>query len=168
MEELIDRGPDTLAFVSPLVEDYFRSLHFKHADQWESESSEQMNDRHSRLDEAVLNAFTPSIDPISAIHEIMQVIELARPMMRLNKKRKRTYRQALLSATLITGTSISATVLVYCSKKDNCYQIVIETETSVSVTPILKDVVGPLRPCATANLQGLSGTTEVSREGTVE
>jgi hypothetical protein len=36
----------------------------------------------------------------------------------------------------------------------------------VSVTPVLTDFLGPLRPCATANLKGLSGTIEVIGEGT--
>jgi hypothetical protein len=45
---------------------------------------------------------------------------------------------------------------------------VIDTGASVSVSPILKDCVGPLQLCATTNLQGLSGTMEVSGEGTVE
>jgi hypothetical protein len=83
---LIDRGPGTLVFDSPLFEDYFGSLQFKHADQWDSESSEQLNDRHSRLDETVLRAFTRTSDPISAMHKIMQVIELARSRKMLKKK----------------------------------------------------------------------------------
>jgi hypothetical protein len=35
------------------------------------------------------------------------------------------------------------------------------------VTPVLTDFIGPLSPCATANLKGLSGSTEVIGEGTV-
>jgi hypothetical protein len=41
---------------------------------------------------------------------------------------------------------------------------VIDTGASVSVTPVLTDFIGPLRPCTTANLKGLSGSTEVIGE----
>jgi hypothetical protein len=73
-EEPIDRGHATMAFDYPLFEDYFGSLYLKQEDQWESESSEQLDDRHSCLDEKVLTAFTPTIDPISSMHKIVQVI----------------------------------------------------------------------------------------------
>jgi hypothetical protein len=56
---------------------------------------------------------------------------------------------------------------VYCSYKDNYVPIVIGTGASVSVTPVLTDFLGPLRPCAMTNIKGLSGTTEVIGEGTV-
>jgi hypothetical protein len=45
---------------------------------------------------------------------------------------------------------------------------VIHIGASVSVIPILKDFIGHLRPCATANLKVLSGTMEVIGEVTVE
>jgi hypothetical protein len=140
-------------------------MHFKYADQdeqadqWERKSSENLKDRHSCLDEAVLSAFTRTIDPISTMHKIMQVAELSRPMTRHKKKRNRIYRQALLSAYLITGASISATISVYYSQKDNFYPIVIDTGALVSVSPILKYCVGPMSPCATTNIQGLSVMT---------
>jgi hypothetical protein len=86
----------------------------------------------------------------------------------MKMQRNRTYRQALMLAALITGKTLSATASVYCSQNENCYPILIDTDASVSVTPILTDLNGPLRPCATANLQGLSGTMEVIGEGTVE
>jgi hypothetical protein len=48
----------------------------------------------------------------------------------------------MLSAALITGTSVSYTpASVYCSQHDNYYPIVIDTGASVSATPILKDFV---------------------------
>jgi hypothetical protein len=56
---------------------------------------------------------------------------------------------------------------VYSAHKDDCVPIVINTGASVSVTPVLTDFLGHLRPCATANLKGLSGTTEVIGEGTL-
>jgi hypothetical protein len=56
---------------------------------------------------------------------------------------------------------------VYCSHKEGYVPIVIDTGASVSVAPVLTDFIGPLRPCATANLKGLSGSTEVIGEGTV-
>jgi hypothetical protein len=82
-------------------------------------------------------------------------------------KRNETYRQALLSAALITGDAVSATASVYSSHKDDCVPIVIDTGASISVNPVLMDFLGPLRPCATGNLKGLSGTTEVIGERTV-
>jgi hypothetical protein len=45
--------------------------------------------------------------------------------------------------------------------------IVIDTGASISVTPVLTDFIGPLRPCATVNLKVLSGSTEVIGEVTV-
>jgi hypothetical protein len=68
---------------------------------------------------------------------------------------------------MITGDTVSATASVYSSHKDDCVPIVIDTGASVSVTPVLTDFLGPLHPCATANLKGLSDTTEVIGEGTV-
>jgi hypothetical protein len=68
----------------------------------------------------------------------------------------------------MTGKEVAATASVHCSQKENCYPIVIDTGALVSVTPILKDFIGPFHPCANANLQGLSGKTEVIGEETVE
>jgi hypothetical protein len=45
---------------------------------------------------------------------------------------------------------------------------VIDTGNSISVTPALTNFLRPLRPCATAKIKGLSGTTEVICEGTVK
>jgi hypothetical protein len=59
-----------------------------------------------------------------------------------------------------------ATFSVYCSHQDACIPIVIDTGVSVSVTPVIADFVGPLWPCTTVTLKGLSGTTEVTGEGT--
>jgi hypothetical protein len=47
---------------------------------------------------------------ISTKRKIMQVLELARLKTRFKMKQNRTYHQALLSASLVTGTSISAAV----------------------------------------------------------
>jgi hypothetical protein len=102
-----------------------------------------------------------------ARRKILQVAEWAMPKG-LTSILSKTYRQALLSAALMTGTEVSATASVYCSQNDNCYPIVIDTVASVSVTSIPKDFISPLRPCATVNLQVLSGTTEVIGEGTVQ
>jgi hypothetical protein len=68
---------------------------------------------------------------------------------------------------MITGDAVSATASVYSSHKDDCVPIVIDTGASVSVTLVLTDFLGPLCPCATANLKGISGRTEVIGEGTV-
>jgi hypothetical protein len=93
---------------------------------------------------------------------------LATTVRRTKKaKRSNTYRQDLLSAALITGYAVSATASVYSSHKNDCAPIVHDTGASVSVTPVLTDFLGTLRPCATANLKGISGTTEVIGEGTV-
>jgi hypothetical protein len=67
---------------------------------------------------------------------------------------------------MLTGDAVSNTASVYSAHKDDCVPIVIDTGASVSVTPVLTDFLGPLRPCATANLKGLIGTTEVIGEGT--
>jgi hypothetical protein len=68
---------------------------------------------------------------------------------------------------MLTGDAVSNTASVYSAHKDDCVPIVIDTGASVSVTPVLIDFLGPLRPCATSNLKGLSGTPEVIGEGTV-
>jgi hypothetical protein len=87
--------------------------------------------------------------------------------MRKKKLQGKTYRQALLSAALITGNAVSDILSVYFSHQYDCIPIVNDIGASVSVTPVFTDFIGPLRPYATANLKGLSGTTEVIGEGTV-
>jgi hypothetical protein len=126
--------------------------------EWESESEETLNDWPHSLDQALLHAFTASIDPLAAFNKIKKVALLATTVRCTKKvKRSKTYCQALLSAALITGDAVSATASVYSSHKDDCVPIVIDTT----------DFLGPLRPCAMANLKGLSGMTEVIGEGTV-
>jgi hypothetical protein len=68
---------------------------------------------------------------------------------------------------MLTGDAVSTTASVYSVQTDDYVPIVIDTGASVSVTPVLTDFLGPLCPCATANLKGLIGTTEVIGEGTV-
>jgi hypothetical protein len=136
-------------------------------DWWESESEETSNDGPQSLDKALLHAFTKPLDPLAAYNKIKQVVLLATAVRSTKKaKRSKTYHQALLYAVMITGDAVSATASVYSSRKDDCVPIVIDTGASVSVTPVLTDFLGHLRPCATANMKGLSGTTEVSGEGT--
>jgi hypothetical protein len=153
----------------PLFNEFFDTLEFKFiADtDWESTSDEPQNDGPRSLDNACIHAFTKSIDPLKALRKIKQVAVLATPVIRKKQSRRKTYHQALLSAAFITGNAVSATTSVYCSHKEDCIPIVIDTGASVSVTPVLTDFIGPLRPCATANLKGLSGSTEVIGEGTV-
>jgi hypothetical protein len=137
-------------------------------DEWESESEETLNDGTQSLDQAPLHAFTASIDPLTAFNKIKKVALLATTVRRTKKaKRSKTYRHALLSAALITGDAVSATASVYSSHKNDCVPIVIDTGASVSVTPVLTDFLGPLCPCDTANLKGISGTAEVIGEGAV-
>jgi hypothetical protein len=129
---------------------------------------ETLNDGPQSLDQALLHAFTTSIDPLAALNKIKKVSLLATPARSMKKaKRSKTYRQTLLSAALITGDAVSDTASVYSSHKDDCVPIMIDTGASVSLTPVLTDFLGPLCPCATANLKRLSGTTEVIGEGTV-
>jgi hypothetical protein len=129
---------------------------------------ETLNDGHQSLDKALLHAFTKSLYPLAAYNKVKQVALLATPVRSTKKsKRNKTYHQSLLSAAMINGNAVSATASVYSSHKDECVPIVIDTGASVSVTPVLTDFLGPLRPCATANLKGLSGTTGVIGEGTV-
>jgi hypothetical protein len=93
---------------------------------------------------------------------------LATPVRRKKKaKRDRTYRQALLSAAMLTGDAVSTTASVYSAHIYDSVPIVIDTGASVSATPVLTDFLGPLCSCATAHLKGLSGTTEFIGEGTV-
>jgi hypothetical protein len=133
---------------------------------WISQSHEPLNDGPQSLDNASIHAFVNSIDPLKALQKIQQVAVLATPVIRkLNSQHLCS--QAFLSAALLTGNTVSATASVYCSHKENCVPIVIDTGASVSVTPILTDFIRPLRPCATTNLKGLSGSTEVIGEGTV-
>jgi hypothetical protein len=137
-------------------------------DEWESESDEKLNDVPQSLDKAFLHAFTKSLDPLVAYNKIKRVALLATPVRSTKKaKRDKTYRRALLSAAMLTGDAVSKTASVYSAHKDDCVPIVSYTGGSVSVTPVLTDFLGPLRPCATVNLKGLSGTTEVIGEGTV-
>jgi hypothetical protein len=134
---------------------------------WASTSDEPQNDGHQSLDNACIHAFVKSIYPLKALRKIKQVAELACPLIRKRKSPHHTYSQAFLSAALLTGNAVSATASVYCSHKKDCVPIVIDNGASVSVTPVLTDFIRPLRPCATANLKGLSGSPEVIGEGTV-
>jgi hypothetical protein len=154
-----------------LFQDFFNSLPLKcneeskpqvnnDHDGWESESEETLNDGPHSLDKALLHAFTKSLDPLVAYNKFKQVTLLDTPVRNTkNAKRSKTYRQALLSAAMITGDAVSATASVYSSHKDDCVPIVIDTGASVPATPVLTDFLGPLRPCATANMKGLSGMT---------
>jgi hypothetical protein len=172
-------GPETIPLDLPLFQDFFDSLPLKcndnrkpqvrdNLDGWESELEDMLNDGPHSLDQALLHALTASINPLAAFKKIKQVALLATPVRSTKKvKQSKTYHQALLFAALITGDTVSATESVYCSHKDDCVPIVIDTGASISVTPVITDLLGPLRPCATANLKGLSGTTEVIGEGTV-
>jgi hypothetical protein len=138
-EEPIDRGPDMVVLDILLFDDYFGSLQFKIADQCESESTKPQNDRPQCLDK------------------------------RIKTKQNRNYRQSLLLLALVRGNALSATTYMWCSHKYFFFfSIVIDTGASVSMMPVLKDFIGPLRHCATANLQGLSGTAELIGEGMVE
>jgi hypothetical protein len=164
-------GPETIQVDLHLFQDFFDSLPLKcnekpkpqvndDLDEWESESEETLNDGHQSLDQALLHAFTASIDPLAAFNKIKQVALLATPVRHTKKaKQSKTYRQALLSTALITGDAVSDTASVYCSHKDDCVSIVIDTGASVSVTPVLTNFLRHLRPCATANLKSLRGTT---------
>jgi hypothetical protein len=134
---------------------------------WASTSDEPQNDGPQSLDNACIHAFAKSIDPLKALRKIKQVAVLAMPVIRQRKPQRHTYRQAFLSEDVLTGNAVSTTASVYCSHKEDRVPIVIDTGASVSVTPVLTDSIGPLRPCATANLKGLSGSTEVIGEGTV-
>jgi hypothetical protein len=134
---------------------------------WADTSDEPLNDRPQSLDNACIHAFAKSIYPLQALQKIQQVAALATPVIRQRKSQHHLYGQAFLSAALLTGNTVSATASVYCSHKEDCVPIVIDTGASVSVTPVITDFIGPLRPCATANLKGLSGSTEVIGEGTV-
>jgi hypothetical protein len=156
-----------LPLFNEFFKEFFDTLDFEFTTEWASTSDEPQNDGPRSLDNACIHAFTNSIDPLKALRKIKQVAVLATPVIRKKKSRRNTYRQALLSAALITGNAVSATASVYCSHKEDCIPIVIDTGASVSVTPVLTDFIGPLRPCATANLKGLSGSTEVIGEGTV-
>jgi hypothetical protein len=133
---------------------------------WESQSHEPLNDGPQSLDNAFIHAFAKSIDPLKALQKIQQVAVLVTPVIR-KRNSQHLCSQAFLSAALLTGNTVSATASVYCSHKGDCVTIVIDTGASVSVTPVLTDFIGPLRPCSTANLKGLSGSTEVIGEGTV-
>jgi hypothetical protein len=127
---------------------------------WEGQSNELLNDGPQSLDNACIHAFTKSIDPLKALQNIQQVAALATPVIR-QRKSQHLCSQAFLSAALLTGNTVSATASVYCSHKEDCFPIVIDIGASVSVTAVLTDFIGPLRPCATANIKGLSGSTEV-------
>jgi hypothetical protein len=118
-------------------------------DEWESVTQEPLNDRPSCLDNAVLCDFTRYRDPLLARRKILQVAEWSKPK-EFTSITSKTYHQALLSAALVTGTEVTKTASVYCSQNDNLFPIVLKTGASVSVTPMLKDLIGPLRPCATA------------------
>jgi hypothetical protein len=171
--------PEMIPMDLHLFQDSFDSLPLKcnekpkphvndNIDGWESESEETLNDGPQSLDQALLHAFIASIDPLVAFNKIKQVAFFSTPVRSTKKaKRSKTYRQTLLSAALITGYAVSATAPVYSSHKEDCVPIVIGTGASVSVTPVLTDFLVHLRPCATANLKGLSRTTEVIGEGTV-
>jgi hypothetical protein len=135
---------------------------------WAGQSDEPLNDGPQSLDNACIHALTKSIDPLKALQKIQQAAALATPVIRQRKSQHHLYSQAFLSAALLTGNTVSATASVYCSHKEDCVPIVIDTGASVSVTPVLTDFIGPLLPCATANLKGLSGSTEVIGEGTVK
>jgi hypothetical protein len=164
-------GTETIPLDLPLFRDFVDSLPLKcnentkpqvndDLERWESEPEETLNDGPQSLEQALLQAFTASIDPLAAFNKIKQLVLLATPVRSTKKaKRSKTYRQALLSAALITGDAVSATASVYFSHKDDCVPIVIDTGASVSVTPVLTDFLRPLRLFATANLKGLSGTT---------
>jgi hypothetical protein len=127
---------------------------------WESQSRDPLNDGHQSLDNAFIHAFAKSIDPLKELQKIQQVAVLATPVTR-KWNAQHLCSQAFLSAALLTGNTVSATASVYCSHKEDCVPIVINTGASISMTPFLTDFIGPLRPCATANLKGLSGSTEV-------
>jgi hypothetical protein len=159
--------PGELKLDLPLFNEFFDTLEFEFTTDWETTLDEPQNDGPQSLDNACIHDFTKSIDPLKALRKIKPVAVLATPVIRKKKSRHNTYRQALLSAALITGNAVSATASVYCSHKEDCVPIVIDTGASVSVTPVLADFIGPLRPCVTANLKGLSGSTEVIGEGTV-
>jgi hypothetical protein len=128
---------------------------------WASTSDKPQNDGPQSLDNACIHAFAKSIDPLKALWKIKQVAVLATPVVRQRKSQRHTYSQALLSAALLTVNTVLATASVHCSHKEDCVPIVIDTGASVSVTPVITDFIGPLRPCDTANLKGLSGSTEV-------
>jgi hypothetical protein len=135
---------------------------------WKRESNETLNDGPKSLDNAFLHAFTKTLDPLATYNKIKRVALLATPVRRTKKeKQDKTYRQALLSTAMLTGDAVSTTASVYSAHKDDCVPIVIDTGSSVSVTPVLTDFLGHLRTCATTNVKGLSGTTEVIGEGTV-
>jgi hypothetical protein len=135
---------------------------------WKSESNATLNDGPKILDKAFLHAFAKTLDHLATYTKIKRVALLATPVRRTKKaKRDKTYRQALLSAAMLTGDAVSTTVSVYNAHKDDCVLIVIDTGASLSVPPVLTDFLGPLHPCATANLKCLSGTTEVIGEGKV-
>jgi hypothetical protein len=137
-------------------------------DGWKSESDETPNDGPKSLDKALLRAFTKTLNPLAAYNKIKRVALLATPITSTKKeKRDKTYCQALLSAAMLTGDAVSTTALVYSAHRDDSVPIVIDTGASVSVTPVITDFLGPLHPCATGNLKGLSGTTEVIGEGTI-
>jgi hypothetical protein len=144
-----------------LFDELFDSLEFKSHETLNLEiaSIEPHNDRPQSLDVACLDGFSKSINTLEALNKIKHVAMLARPVMRKKQSQGKTYRQALLSAAFITGNAVTATISVYCSHQDYCIPIVIDTGASVSVTPVLTDFIGPLRPCATATLKGLIGTT---------
>jgi hypothetical protein len=132
-------------------------------DEWQIKSEEMLNDGPQSLDQALLHAFTASIDPLVAFNKIKKVALLSTTVRRTKRaKRSKTYRQALLSAAWITGDAVSAS-----SHKDECVPIVIESGDSVSVNPVRTAFLGPIRPCATVNLKGLSGRTKVIGKGAV-
>jgi hypothetical protein len=174
-EEGLRKSP----FELPMFQDLFNSLPIRcnkeskpqvteDHDGWKSESDETLNDGPKSLDKAFLHDVTETLDPLATYNKIKRVALLSTPGRRIkNAKRDKTYRQALLSAAMLTGNAVSTTASVYSAHKDDCVPIVIDTGASVSVTPVLTDFLGPLRPCATANLKGISGTTEVIGEGTV-
>jgi hypothetical protein len=135
---------------------------------WKSESNETLNDEPKSLDKAFLHAFTKTLDPLATYNKIKRVALLITPVRRTKKaKRDKTYLRALLSEAMHNGDAVSTTASVYSAHKDDCVPIVIDTGAFVSVTPVLTNFLGPLRPCATANLKVISGTTEVIGEGTV-
>jgi hypothetical protein len=77
-------GPETIPLDLTLFQDFFDSLPLKcnekpkpqvndDLDGWESESEETLNDGHQSLDQALIHAFTASIDPLAALNNIKQV-----------------------------------------------------------------------------------------------
>jgi hypothetical protein len=136
------------------------------------------------IDRAVLTELVRRADPIKQFVMLRLASNPANFTTKHEKKKMMSIRRALIAAVNLTGEccprnddncvccqdnkGFTKTRTVYHSQNQHELPIVIDTGASVSVTPIVADFVGPIRPYAVEGLKGLNSEAKVVGEGTVE